>query len=236
MKKKQGVLHNDTAYGIVDGPGNKDRYQVVVRKPLEAIKSLKDIEAVRDSAIKAKLQDVYQEEGIDAVHGYLKSKNIRRLRMLQSLSIIPINDSNGKPYKAFKGDNNWAMEVFEMPENTEKAGTWEGFMISRFEVNQKHFKPGQTKRPHPASKLVMRLQINDCLSFVPEGESLPKIFRIQKLSGNQIVLAESNEANTDGRNRDPKEQFKLFSKSPNALKILGVKKAHISPSGRVSFS
>ena len=239
-----GQLHNDTAYGLVEKLGG-NKYEVVVRKPVSAVKSMKDIESIRDVRLRQEFQKAFNiaeaavtGAGAKAVLELAQSKGIRRLRHTEALSVIPIKDRNDveTSYKSYKGDSNWGIEIYEFPNGHKKAGNWSGVVVSRFEANQSGFKAGETHKPHPAARLVMRLQINDCIEMIKNESSEPKLFRLQKVNQNgQMSFAELGEANVDSRARDQNDRFDYLRASPGALKLRKAKKIHISPTGRVSY-
>ncbi len=232
-----GQLHNETAYGIIEKAEKGSVYEVVTRKPTSAFKTLKDIERIRDPRLRREFGGAFEaaEAGQEAkaVQNLAHRKGIRRLRQTETLSVIPILDAAGKPYKAYKGDSNWGIEVYAFPPGHGKADKWEGVVISRFEANRENFKPGQTRRPHPAARLVMRLQINDCLEMEHGGGR--KLYRLQKIGrSGQMSFAQLHEANVDSRNRSKEDPFKYLLVNANPLKKRKVRKVHVSPTGRVS--
>ena len=159
-----------------------------------------------------------------------KAEGIRRLRRTEQLKVIPIANREGKIYKAYKGDSNWGIEIFSFPEGHKNFDKWVGLVISRYKANQPDFRPGFTYRPHPAAKLVMRLQINDCIEIQENGSV--RIMRLQKLKHDgTLTFAPHNEANVDARNRDKEDSFKYWNRSPNALRKFSARKIHISPIG-----
>ena len=233
-----GQLHNETAYGIIEKAQKGNLYEVVTRKPASAFKTLKDIERIRDCRLREDFRGAFEAaeagEEAKAVQDLARRRGIRHLRRTETLSVIPIMDAAGKPYKAYKGDSNWGIEIYAFPKGHKKADKWEGVVISRFEANQSHFQAGQTCRPHPAAKLVMRLQINDCVEMEHGGER--KLFRLQKVGQNGMMsFAGLHEANVDSRNRSNEDPFKYLLVSANPLKSRKARKAHVSPTGRVSY-
>ncbi|MCY4132593.1 MAG: type II CRISPR RNA-guided endonuclease Cas9 [Nitrospira sp.] len=229
-----GQLHNDTAYGIISGPDKQGRYNVVVRCPIQEFKKRQHVEAVRDTQLRAEFLQAFDAEGPTGVARLAGDKKIRRLRRTETLSVIPIRDKFGKGYKAYKGDSNWGMEIYEYPKGHKKASQWQGVVISRYEANQDSFRLGYTQKPHPAARLVMRLQIDDCVEIEQGG--LKQIMRVQKLSRNgSLDLAPHNEANVDARNRDNDDPFKYLNITASKLKESNGRKVHVSPAGRVSY-
>lgn len=235
-RKRQGQLHKHTAYGIVSGPDPSGYCEVVERKPVDKFKTRKDLEAIRDNQLQDEFVRVFDEAAGDskAVIKLAKEKKIRRLRTRLKLKVIPISDRHGKIYKAYKGDSNWAMEIYSYPLGHEKADRWQGEVISRFDANKPDFKPGETFKPHPGAKLVMRLQIDDCIE-IDEGNQT-RIMRVQKMNQQgQLSLAPLHEANVDARSRDKNDSFNYLLKQAVTLKPLSARKVHISPTGRVSY-
>ncbi|MHC8441310.1 MAG: type II CRISPR RNA-guided endonuclease Cas9 [Candidatus Eutrophobiaceae bacterium] len=241
---KQGQLHNETAYGIPALRTEKEldfkkKLDVVTRKPIETFTTNKHLEKIRGTELRNLLIDIYSEEGIDGVQQFAARKGIRSLRIVEKLSVIPIRSQEGRIYKAYKGDSNWAMEIYKDIQSEK----WAGVIVTRFEANQKankktnqkKFQPGVTKRPHPTSPLVMRLQRNDCLEIVQDdGQAL--ICRVVKLgTSGQIMLCPLHEANVDARNRDKNTEFKYISKTAGTLQKSNARKVHISPAGRLSY-
>ncbi|MGI9251615.1 MAG: type II CRISPR RNA-guided endonuclease Cas9 [Pseudohongiellaceae bacterium] len=234
-----GQLHNDTAYGLVSKPDGKSTYEVVVRKPINEFQKASDIEAIRDGTLRRKFKAAFEKaskggKGEDGVKRLAKDLGIRSLRRVEALKVIPVHNRGGEPYKFYKGDSNWGMEIYAYPKGHQKAGEWEGIVISRFDANQRKFKPGETCRPHPAARLVMRLQINDYIK-VEENEEV-KIYRLQYMvGGGGLFFAPPNEANVDARNRDSDNSFNYVRKSVRQLQSLNARKVHLSPMGKVSY-
>lgn len=217
--KKEGELHNETAYGILSDI--KDFSKPVYVKHYVDILSFekKKIETIISDRIKTDFLQQKKQEGKlskQFLEEYHKKTGIRRIRIREKKTVIPIKNKAGKTYKAFKGDGNYAMEFFEKPN-----GKWDGKMISRFEANQKSFTTVSEKR------LIMR---GNMLFFQN------RFWRVVKLSGNQITFSEHFEANVDARNRDPQDPYKYTNKSPGGLQKLEAKKVDISPCGVVKIT
>ncbi|MEG9862889.1 MAG: type II CRISPR RNA-guided endonuclease Cas9 [Parvularculales bacterium] len=235
-----GQLHNDTAYGIVSGPDRKGRHEVVTRWMVDRFKSRDHVEAIRDDKLRAEFLHAFDDavgsgkKGDEGVMSLAKEKGIRHLRRTETLSVIPIKDKSGKIYKAYKSDGNWATEIYEYPAGHEEAGMWEERVITRFTASQKGFRPGVTKRPHPAARLIMRLQKDDCIEIEENG--VKRLLRLQVTTPGTLSFAPLNEANVDARDRDKKnKEFSYFRKAPGKLRELKARKVHVSPTGQVSY-
>ena len=231
-----GQLHNETAYSVKSGPDENGYYQVAWRRPIaELCKNRSHLETVVDKRLRSEAARIFDEKGKDGVIHWAKEQGIRRLRCRTNLKVILVKDTLGHPYKAYKGDSNWGIEIYEYPSTCPESGKWVGAVITRFQANQRDFKFGHTCKPHPAARLVMRLQINDCVEMEYGGNAC--IMRLQKINQNGAVMefAPHNEANVDRRNRDRADPFKYFRKTPNALRSIGARKVHISPAGLVNY-
>ncbi len=230
-----GRLHNDTAFGIINGPDKNRVSKVVVRRPVEYFTTKKRLESICDEYLKKKFLAAFAGDPKQGIIDLARKKGIRSLRATESLSVIPIKDRSGTPYKAYQGDSNWGIEIFSYPKGHKNFGNWKGVVISRFKANQPNFRPGFTYRPHPAAKLVMRLQINDCIEIKDVGKF--QFMRIQKVSKDGVItLAPLNEANVDTRNRDKGDSFQYWYKTANSLRKSRARKIHVSPTGLISAS
>ena len=242
-----GQLHQETAYGLITkNPDKNDRYEGVVRKSLESFRasssSRKQLESIRDPHLREEFLKIFDEEAaignaksaIESVIAAAKSKGIRSLRCVESLKLIPIKDGSGNIYKGYAGGSNWAMEIYQYPDKHPKAGDWAWVVISRFDANQPDFKLRQTHRPHPAARLLMRLQRDDFVKVDSGGAE--KLMRVQKISEGIIYFVAHNEANESQRQRekDPLLQMELVA-SVGKLKSLNPRKVHISPTGLVNY-
>ena len=230
-----GQLHNETAYSIKSGPDKKGYYEVAWRRPIEELaKDRKYLEAVVDTRLRAEVIKIFDESGKDGVISWAEKRRIRRLRCKKNLKVIPIKNSSAHAYKAYKGDSNWGIEIYESPSANSDAPRWEGFVITRFRANQKDFRFGHTCKPHPTARLVMRLQVNDCVEMQYRDEVC--VMRLQKLNQDgAMFFAPHNEANVARRNSDDDDSFTYFRRTANTLRDVNARKAHISPTGLVSY-
>ena len=173
-----GELHNQTAYGVISGPERGYSF-VVVRHPMEKFTGKNHVDTIRDNFLLKKFQAAFQKDGKTGVRILAAQMGIRSLRCVERNRVIPITDKDGNKYKAYRGDSNWGIEIYSFPLGHPKFGKWEGVVISRFDANKHDFQPGCTYRPHPAAKLVMRLQINECIEI--EKNEVKPIMRLQKM-------------------------------------------------------
>ena len=220
--KREGQLHNETAYGVSSENKNfKDPMDVIHYKD---ILSFKDVGKQKiEKIISDKIRDDFLKEleektkiSKEFIENYHKETGIRRVRIKEKETVIPIKDKNGKIYKAFQGGGNYAMRLFE-----KSNGKWDAEVISIFNANQKDF------TPIPKRKSLMR---DDMIFFEN------KFWRVVKLSKDKITLSEHFEANVDSRNRSRTDNYQYMTKSPRALQRLSPKRVDISPCGKVKLS
>ncbi|MGI9345631.1 MAG: type II CRISPR RNA-guided endonuclease Cas9, partial [Gammaproteobacteria bacterium] len=222
-----GRLHNENPYGIVDPKAQKQPIDVVIRWPITQFKTQEQLGKIRDERLRKQFIARFQQQGIDGTLKLAREQGIRSLRITDKASGFAINNAEGKPYKFVKGDSNWGLEIYEYPPGHKQAAKWYGRVIRTFEANKSAFKPGSTYKPHPAARLVMRLQINDCVRLVGDRT----IYRVQKLS-KSVILVPVHWANADKQIR--KKERTPIDLAVSSLQKCGAYKVHISPAGRVN--
>ena len=207
-----GQLHNETAYGLVElsegGPS-----KVVVRKKLDGLKR-SDLEPVHDSeprkgvrdvALRAALLELWDEAGGKpaefaqrvATEGVMlngRRQIVRRVRVLDKQTVIPIKDRSGKLYKGYKSDSNEFADVWRMPD-----GRWKIVAVPTFHANQGEKFDINRFRPHPAAKRLMRIHKDD-MGALGEGENR-RVVHVRKFGDGYVVLDDHNEGDVDGRER-----------------------------------
>jgi len=260
--KTTGALHNDTAYGLV-APGKNGAWQVVSRAALASLSSPKDMDAglamIRDAALRKALIAAWEDfksrapddkdshgtseprkkknpaglfadrvatEGV-ALNG--RRAKVRRVRMVEELTVVPINSrKTGLPYKAYRPDANEFAEVWQMPD-----GEWRTMIVRRFDANQPGFDLS-VRRPHPAAKKLMRLQIDDVGAIYNGADR--RIVRVCKMSTESgttyTYLAGHREANVDARVRA--KEIKYLKESATGLRKKQFRKVGVDEIGRLT--
>ena len=168
-----------------------------------------------------------------------------RTREVAALKVIEFADSHGhprhgvlpngqpKPYKGYKGDSNYCMEIVR-----NDKGKWEGEVVSTFEAYQLVRQHGLARLRHPALSvsgrpLVMRVMIGDML-VLNVADNTKMLARIATISGNgQIFMAAHSEANVDVRNRDKADLFGYVSKMAGSLQKAKGRNVTISSIGEL---
>lgn len=234
-----GRLHNDTAYGLTGETDARGNGLVVHRVPLASLKKREHLDLVRDADLKAALLD--WTAGLEGKAfearlarfgelGPLQFRNIRRVRMIEPLAVIPIRDRKGRVYKGYKGDSNYRYDVWEL-----KDGKWTAEVVSMFDAHQQDW-TSAIRRDNPTARKVLSLHQNDVLGIEHE-EGQRKLVRVVKFGQNgQVTLAELQEAG-DLKRRDaaPNEEdpFKYFAPTAGGLKRVKARQVRIDELGRV---
>ncbi len=233
-----GQLHNETAYGLLE-PAGAGPTKVVVRKQLSAVKR-KDLEAMvpgqplqaallalwdQVAAAGKKPADFAEQAATKGVLVHGQRQRVRRVRVIEKQSVIPIKDRAGKPYKGYLAGGNEFADVWQLPDERK---TWKTVAVPTFYANRPDFDLNRF-RPHPAAKRLMRLQIND-MGALGEGPDR-RIVRVRKTSGNLVWLDDHNEANVDARVR--KKEMKSNPYSARQFKQQRFRLVRVDEIGRV---
>ncbi len=234
-----GRLHNDTAYGLTGEKDEKGNDLVVHRVPLSSLSKADDLKRVRDKDLRNALLDWTKEAEPRAFAtrllefprlGPLPFRGVRRLRIQEPLSVIPIHDANGRAYKGYKGDSNYRYDVWEL-----KGGRWVAEVVSMFDAHQRG-RESAIRRDNPTARKVLSLHQDDTLAIETAGHER-KLVRVVKFGLNgQVTLAEHHEAG-DLKRRDALandiDPFKYSSPTPGGLKKLRARQVRIDELGRV---
>jgi CRISPR-associated endonuclease Csn1 len=176
-----------------------------------------------------------------------KSVDGRRTRIEETLNVIEFADSSAmerhgampdgspRPYKGYKGDSNYCMEIVRS-----ESGRWEGEVISTFEAYQfvrANGLDGLSQRNIAMSgrALVFRLIVDDCVRLVHDGVS--RVMRLANVSGaGRLAFAQHNEANVDKRTRAEIKELAYVFKTAGSLQRSQGRKVAISPIGELAVS
>ena len=235
-----GALHNETAYGIVDGPDAKGMMTLVEAKPLESLNP-SALANVRDAALRQRLLDLWQrfaerdakltEVWRDFADEAAKEHGVRRVRVLTKLgesSVAVVRDRKGHPYKAYRTDGNAFMDVWLLAEGRTKGET-----VSRFMAHQPHFR-SKIKDEYPTAKKLMRLHENDMVATGLNEDR--RIYRVRSLSGQKIEAVGHNEGGDirkRERTNDPAARYKPLRVSAGLVISRGLRKVSVDITGRV---
>lgn len=230
-----GQLHNDTAYGITGERDARGNTIVVRRKPFLSLTD-KDIANIRDDELRSRLHSatggLSGGEFAAALDYFRKTDpkfyRIRRVRLTEALTVIPIRDRQGRVYKGYKGDANFRYDVWELPD-----GKWIADVVTMFDAHRPDRDP-QAARPHPAARKVLSLKQNDLVAYEhpKDGRTIGRVVKFS-MAG-QIVFAAHNEAGAlKARDADGDDPFKYFSKAASGLREIGARQVRVDATGRV---
>ena len=216
--KKEGKLHNETAYGVsrkvrdFNKPVDVWHYVDILSLDKANEKKISKIMSERVRADFEKEHEINQVISKEFLINYHKKTGIRRIRLQEIKSVIPIQDRKSKKvYKAFHGDSNYSMRIFK-----NEQGKWVGEVISTFKANQKDFKPVPKH---------LRLMKGDMLFFENRFWKLVKFDK-----NNRLIFIEHFVS------KNPETKHQVNQKSPSALKKACAKRVNISPAGKVSLT
>jgi len=179
--------------------------------------------------------------GSDRVH-FRKLIDGLRVREESTLKVIPFTsvkasarhgllpDGQPRPYKGYKGDSNYCIEIVH-----NDKGIWEGEVISTFEAYQLVRHCGVKRLRHPTlscsgKPLVMRLMRNDFVRLIEDHKLLT--LRLCKISGNgSLAFALISEANVDARTRT--KEISYIFKTAGTLQKANGRRISISPIGEL---
>lgn len=169
-----------------------------------------------------------------------------RVREESSLKVIEFSDAKAvarhgqladgspKPYKGYKGDSNYCIEIVH---STDKAGKWDWEVVSTFEAYQFARRHGASQLRNAARSisgrpLVMRLIIGDYLRAEFRGEL--RLLSIKKIKSNGgIFVAQANESNVRQR-EDAKDPSLIYgSFSAGSLHKARGRRVTVSPIGEL---
>ncbi|GLK79659.1 type II CRISPR RNA-guided endonuclease Cas9 [Methylopila turkensis] len=234
-----GRLHNDTAYGLTGEKDARGSELVVHRAPLSSFKKAADLEAIRDDGLRQALKDWTAgkearafEDAIrtfgDPEKGPRSYPNIRRVRVMKALSVIPIRDRNGRIYKGYKGDSNYRYDVWELSD-----GSWKAEVISMFDAHKAGWS-STLRTENPTAKKVLSLRQDDLLAVETEsGLVLMRVVKFNQMG--RLFLADHNEAGAlKARDADKSDPFKYLDTGATALRKLRARQVRVDALGRVS--
>ncbi|WP_245958470.1 type II CRISPR RNA-guided endonuclease Cas9 [Pelagibacterium sediminicola] len=229
-----GQLHNDTAYGLT-GEDRNGVPIVVRRKPFLSLEP-RDLPSIRDDQLRDYLEhETYGLTGKDFTEALQrikdrdpKYKGIRRVRVTEVLNVIPITDSSGKPYKAYKGDANFRYDVWELPN-----GRWVHEVVSMYEAHRSDW-TSKIHAENPAARRVLSLKQNDLVAYEHPETGLTYGRVVKFGQSGQMTFAAHNEAGPlKARDADRDDPFKYFYKSAGAMKDIGLRQIRVDEIGQV---
>jgi CRISPR-associated endonuclease Csn1 len=142
-------------------------------------------------------------------------------------------DGTPQPYKGYKGDSNYCMEIIRS-----EQGAWAWEVVSTFEAYQAVRQFGVARLRHRTlslseKPLVMRLIIGDYLFADFKGQ--PRLLTVKKIKSNgAIFVAQHNEANVRQREDEKDSSLIYGSFSAGTLRKSRGRCVSISPAGELN--
>jgi CRISPR-associated endonuclease Csn1 len=236
-----GQLHNDTAYGFVYDMVDGERAQrferglpVVVRRKNFITLTENDIAAIRDEKLREALLAETSGLGgkdltaaLDRFRNRDDYKNIRHVRVTETLSVIPVRDAEGVAYKAYKGDANYRYDVWELPN-----GKWVEEIVSMFKAHQSDW-TSKVHADNPAARKVLSLHQNDMVAYEHPSDGYT-IGRVVKFSSGMVAFAANREGGAlKARDADKEDRFRYFYKAAGAMKGVQMRQVRVDEIGQV---
>ncbi len=201
---KGGALHEETAYGFVRDKAEADEIGNLVTRKLVTALSANEVDCIRDPVLRRELRaavapfrdngKVRDDKGFkSALKAFAdergargREQGVRRVRIGKvQKEIVPIrNRASGAVYKALIAGENHHIDIVQM-----RDGTWQGFAATRYEVNQKDWRP-VWEREKLGGKLVMRVHKGDVIAVEEGGQTRYMIVHRLEISANRLRLAE----------------------------------------------
>ncbi|MBF0393741.1 MAG: type II CRISPR RNA-guided endonuclease Cas9, partial [Alphaproteobacteria bacterium] len=223
---RNGPLHEQTAYGLVD-PSVHEGCNLVRRKPVIELGD-KEIDRVMDPKLRERLRSAVpakldKKARAAALAGFSLESGVRRVKVLVSeAKPLVLADREGKVRKALIAGDIQRVEVWQVP--GEDMPRFIG--VTRFDANRRDL-PADFPRPHRNARKVMSIHKGDTLAIDEEGGR--RLMTVRQMwpsdSNRRLILVEHNRA---GKSEDIAESYG-FSK----LVRLGFRKVHVSPTGVV---
>lgn len=241
----QAGLHNDTAYGFVEPYARGKPSQVVHRVPLLSLTKHADLDDIRDYALRERIKSAVA--GTDGkafaakLATFVEQTGISRVRVVETLTVIPMGrpashpgrgrETPDMPYKAYKGDGNYCMEIFR-----DEAGRWRDHIVTSFEAAQiarraperlRHKSLAQNGMP-----LVMRLCQDDMVALGTDEQR--KIYRVIKFTKGNLTLARHEQGgDLKHRDKDSDDDFKYLNKAASSLHEAKARRVFVTELGYV---
>ena len=142
---------------------------VVHRVPLSSLTKTGDLDAIRDTSlrqrIRAHVAGAEGKEFIAKLADFTEQTGVHRVRVTGTLTVIPMfRNGIEQPYKAYKGDGNYCVEIFR-----DEKGRWRDHIVTSFEAAQIWRRdPARLRNPKVAQNaqpLVMRLCQDDAIAL-----------------------------------------------------------------------
>lgn len=245
---REGKLYQETAYGLLaeGDPWRKEGYNVVMRRPIQTLKST-EVSQIRDGAVRRAVVDFLYRPEVEALKKWddklallartalrigsaVEKVCLRRVRIViknQSVQSIP-----SAPYKSYAPDSIAFCDIWHAPKYNKKGkatGKW-GYVgafvnyadAARFDGNDDALH--EAYKPHPAAKKVMRLFKNDMV-MLTDDSGMEQTMRVAGYSTTQNKL--------DVRLHHAASSEKHYKAIPTLMEKMYMRKVRVTVDGRI---
>jgi hypothetical protein len=257
-------LHEDTLYGATQKWTEQQRQEkprevrghakdwqegdklFVYRKPVEAIKGVKNLEEVRDRALRECLERHLRAMGVDPASKSYPPKvfereprpampsgmPIRKVRLVvEKTTLRPAGAKRG--YQFVQPGNNHHIAYYE--QDTPKGKKWNARVVTTWDASLRarrdKLPPVDTADDLKLGRFVMALSIGE--SFVMRDEAgLEQLYIVRKMDfGNQrLYFKQHTDARTAGELKESKDKLDIFAEG---LRKRGVQKVLVTHLGEI---
>ncbi len=244
-----GMLTQETAFGPTPFHDATGRSLGVIRKPVAELKTVNDVNMVRDTRLRnqllAQLSTLESNDNhaigqtLDHMvyHRQANAKRpaptLMRVRVFEAIhNPVMVRDANYAVIKFLKPGANFRFDVWAL-----KDGRWIAEIVTMAQAADPRWQ-SPLKRHYPAARKVLKLHHNDCIALNEaehEGGQVC-IMRVVKFSANdRVCLVPVNAAgDLKARDADRLDPFHYTIRSPAGLKSRKARQVRIDILGRVS--
>lgn len=244
-----GMLTQETAFGPTPFHDATGRNLGVIRKPVAELKTVNDVNMVRDTRLRnqllAQLSTLESNDNhamghtLDHVvdhrqaNATMPAPTPMRVRVFEAIhNPVMVRDGNRAVIKFLKPGANFRFDVWAL-----KDGRWIAEIVTMAQAADPHWQ-SPVKRHYPAARKVLKLHHNDCIALNEDEHEGGQvcIMRVVKFSANdRVCLAPVNAAgDLKARDADRLDPFHYTIRSPSGLKSRRARQVRIDILGRVS--
>lgn len=245
-----GALHQDTAFGPTGETDGKGLSLYVTRKPLLSLKPAQIAKTepgkggmIRDKDLRNLLAKTTNgKDGKDfeaALEAFAQRpgpyQGIRHVRIIEPLSAAPVSNGDVKPRKAYVTRGNHRYEIWKMPDGKLKAWIVPTFYAHKcgLPVDARPALPSTCQRPHPAARMLLRLQKNDMVRLLDiDGQEVT--VTVEKFDGSgKIEMIPHTEADAADRYNKDKSDNVYIRKTAGTLVKAKARRIFVDEMGRL---
>ncbi|PID36242.1 MAG: type II CRISPR RNA-guided endonuclease Cas9 [Rhodobacterales bacterium] len=244
------ALHQETAYGLTGETDPRGVPLVVTRKPLSSLTPaliareapgkggmIRDAELRRRLAVatKGKEGKAFEAAIQDFVAKPGAYQGTRHVRVVEPIGVAPIHNGKAKPAKSYATSGNHRYEVWRMPDGKIVDWVVPNFYAHKADLptDARPATPATCLRPHPAARLLLKLQKNDMVRLRDASGALV-VATVEKFSSTGIIeMVPHSEANAADRYSKDKSDNVYIRKTANTLLKAEARRVYVDEMGRV---